>query len=81
MSTHTHTHTHSLHYPAPRYNRDKLETHVEFPLQGLDLSRHVQQQQAPGSSTLLYDLYAVSNHFGSLGGGHYTAYAKMPDGK
>jgi len=22
----------------------------------------------------LYDLFAVSNHFGSLGGGHYTAY-------
>ena len=25
---------------------------------------------------LIYDLYAVSNHFGGLGGGHYTAYAK-----
>lgn len=23
-----------------------------------------------------YDLYAISNHFGGLGGGHYTAYAK-----
>lgn len=23
-----------------------------------------------------YELYAVSNHYGSLGGGHYTAYAK-----
>lgn len=23
-----------------------------------------------------YELYAVSNHFGGLGGGHYTAYAK-----
>jgi ubiquitin carboxyl-terminal hydrolase 4/11 len=22
---------------------------------------------------VLYDLYAVSNHFGSLNGGHYTA--------
>ena len=27
---------------------------------------------------LLYDLYAVTNHFGSLYGGHYTAYAKNP---
>ncbi|EFA85169.1 peptidase C19 family protein [Heterostelium album PN500] len=27
----------------------------------------------PGS-TPLYDLFAVSNHYGSLGGGHYTAY-------
>lgn len=25
---------------------------------------------------LIYDLYAVSNHFGGMGGGHYTAYAK-----
>ena len=26
----------------------------------------------------MYDLYAVSNHFGGLGGGHYTAYVRMP---
>lgn len=25
---------------------------------------------------LIYDCYAVSNHMGGLGGGHYTAYAK-----
>lgn len=25
---------------------------------------------------IYYDLYAVSNHYGSLNGGHYTAYAK-----
>ena len=22
----------------------------------------------------IYDLYAISNHYGSLNGGHYTAY-------
>ena len=26
-----------------------------------------------------YELYAISNHYGSLGGGHYTAYAKNED--
>lgn len=24
---------------------------------------------------LLYDLYAITNHYGSLGFGHYTAFA------
>lgn len=26
----------------------------------------------------LYDLIAVSNHYGGMGGGHYTAFAKSP---
>ena len=30
------------------------------------------------SPNLLYDCYAISNHFGGCGGGHYTAYAKNP---
>ena len=31
-------------------------------------------------STYKYDLYAVSNHGGGLGGGHYWAYCKNNDG-
>jgi len=27
---------------------------------------------------LIYDCYAVSNHYGNMGFGHYTAYAKNP---
>lgn len=51
---------------------------VLFPLQQLDLSRYVlhAQEQPP-----IYDCYAVSNHYGGLGGGHYTAFAQMPDDK
>lgn len=30
--------------------------------------------------TLYYDLIGISNHFGSTGGGHYTAYCKYKDG-
>ena len=26
----------------------------------------------------VYDLYGVANHFGSLNGGHYTAFVKNP---
>jgi hypothetical protein len=29
----------------------------------------------------IYDCYAVSNHYGGLGGGHYTAYALNSDDK
>ncbi len=28
----------------------------------------------------VHDLYAVSNHMGSVGSGHYTSYCKMDDG-
>jgi ubiquitin carboxyl-terminal hydrolase 4/11/15 len=30
----------------------------------------------PKSEPKSYDLIAVANHYGGLGGGHYTAYAK-----
>ncbi|ELR25343.1 Ubiquitin carboxylterminal hydrolase 15, putative [Acanthamoeba castellanii str. Neff] len=56
-----------------KYWREKLDTFVDFPLDDLDLSPHV---LGPVSTPPVYELYAVSNHYGSLGGGHYTAYAK-----
>jgi ubiquitin carboxyl-terminal hydrolase 4/11/15 len=28
------------------------------------------------TESLIYDLYAISNHSGGMGGGHYTAYVK-----
>lgn len=34
--------------------------------------RHALQAVPP-----VYDLYAVSNHYGGLGGGHYTAYCHV----
>jgi hypothetical protein len=56
---------------------------VMFPLQGLDLSGYVRGSQGlhDPSQAPLYDCYAVSNHYGGLGGGHYTAYGQMPDDK
>ena len=29
----------------------------------------------------VYDLYAISNHYGSLNGGHYTAFVENPIAK
>ena len=30
------------------------------------------------NESMIYDLYGVSNHFGNMGFGHYTAYAQNP---
>lgn len=53
----------------------KLETFVDFPIDGLNMTPYVTLH--PGLQTsLIYDLYAVSNHVGSLEYGHYTAVCK-----
>ena len=33
---------------------------------------------AAASDTVLYDCYAISNHSGTMHGGHYTAYCRHP---
>eukprot|EP00826_Nyctotherus_ovalis_P037445 TRINITY_DN3411_c0_g2_i9.p1 TRINITY_DN3411_c0_g2~~TRINITY_DN3411_c0_g2_i9.p1 ORF type:complete len:986 (+),score=268.04 TRINITY_DN3411_c0_g2_i9:116-3073(+) len=50
---------------------ERLNTFVEYPLENLDLSGYVHDR----SAMQLYDLYAVSNHYGSTSFGHYTAFA------
>ena len=55
----------------------KLNDYIDFPIEGLDLTNYIVQNRNKNDSTkVIYDLYAISNHFGSLSGGHYTAYAK-----
>lgn len=34
-----------------------------------------------GQKTVKYNLFAISNHFGGLGGGHYTAYCRKEGGR
>lgn len=60
------------------YFKDKLEEKVNFPLEGLDLKPYViSHEDARGEPVILtYDLMAVTNHYGSLSFGHYTAYGK-----
>ncbi|EKX47038.1 hypothetical protein GUITHDRAFT_106951 [Guillardia theta CCMP2712] len=61
--------------------REKIETCVQFPLEDLDLSPYVRSLQRPGDAEdnpYLYDLYAVINHYGDAGFGHYTAFALSP---
>eukprot|EP00096_Caligus_rogercresseyi_P014828 TRINITY_DN7315_c0_g1_i3.p1 TRINITY_DN7315_c0_g1~~TRINITY_DN7315_c0_g1_i3.p1 ORF type:complete len:1142 (+),score=411.60 TRINITY_DN7315_c0_g1_i3:251-3676(+) len=53
--------------------RDKLDTLVDFPVNGLDMSSYIINRN---HDPAIYDLIAVSNHYGVMGGGHYTAMAK-----
>ncbi|XP_064012715.1 ubiquitin carboxyl-terminal hydrolase 4 isoform X2 [Pogoniulus pusillus] len=64
---------HLKRFSYSRYWRDKLDTVVEFPVRGLNMSEFVCD---PRAGSYVYDLIAVSNHYGAMGVGHYTAFAK-----
>ena len=57
-----------------RHYRDKIDLFIDCPLYDLDLSQFVRNPHEKANAR--YDLIAVSNHMGGLGGGHYTAHAK-----
>ena len=50
----------------------KITKFVDFPLEGLNLNNYILGK----TEDMIYDLYAVSNHYGGLSGGHYTAYCQ-----
>ncbi|KAF5179141.1 Ubiquitin carboxyl-terminal hydrolase [Thalictrum thalictroides] len=68
---------HLKRFSYSRYLKNKLDTFVNFPTHNLDLRNYVKSNAAAQSHT--YELYAISNHYGGLGGGHYSAYAKLSE--
>lgn len=82
---------HLKRFSNNRTFRDKIDTHIDFPIEGLDLTDMVKERAAARKllesgvdiesfgfnnldEPLIYDLYAVDEHLGGLGGGHYRAY-------
>ncbi|GAA5997929.1 uncharacterized protein JCM10292_006915 [Rhodotorula paludigena] len=64
---------------------DKIETQVQYPLAGLDLTaflpppltdKHGQPMSPGPPKGYVYDLFGVTNHYGNLSSGHYTAYVR-----
>ena len=55
----------------------KIDSVVSFPLDGFDLNNLILSKIKDSKETI-YDLYAVSNHYGNMGFGHYTAFARNP---
>ncbi|ERN11918.1 ubiquitin carboxyl-terminal hydrolase 5 [Amborella trichopoda] len=68
---------HLKRFSYSRSMKHKLETFVNFPIHDLDLTDYVAHKS--GSSRQLYELYALSNHYGGMGSGHYTAHVKLLD--
>jgi ubiquitin C-terminal hydrolase len=54
--------------------RDKITAHVDFPIEGFDVCQHISGPK----NRPAYNLFAISNHYGMLDGGHYTAYCRSP---
>ena len=50
---------------------------VEFPIENLNMEKYM---CGPDKQFSKYDLFAVSQHYGGMGGGHYTAICKNIDG-
>lgn len=57
--------------------KHKLETFVNFPIHDLDLTNYVAHKNS--SRSQIYELYALTNHYGGMGSGHYTAHIKVSD--
>ncbi|RKP01610.1 hypothetical protein CXG81DRAFT_11753 [Caulochytrium protostelioides] len=59
--------------------RNKIDTYVEYETGSLSLTHVVAAPRdvpPPQREAYVYDLYAISNHYGGLSGGHYTANIK-----
>ncbi|KAJ8749980.1 hypothetical protein K2173_013895 [Erythroxylum novogranatense] len=63
---------HLKRFSYTRFMKNKLDSYVEFPVDDLDLSSYISYKN--GRTSHRYMLYAISNHYGSMGGGHYTAF-------
>ena len=55
----------------------KNDSLIEFPIDNLDLRNYVVSDCE--KSNAIYDLYAISQHYGSLSSGHYTAVCRNRD--
>ncbi|XVF76057.1 hypothetical protein PTKIN_Ptkin13bG0235800 [Pterospermum kingtungense] len=70
---------HLKRFSYSRFFKNKLETYVDFPIHDLNLSNYI--SHIDGQSSNRYQLYAISNHYGGMGGGHYTAFVDHGHGR
>ncbi|KAI4381571.1 hypothetical protein MLD38_007632 [Melastoma candidum] len=66
---------HLKRFSYSRSMKHKLETFVNFPIHDFDLTNYIANKN--NYRRQLYELYALTNHYGGMGSGHYTAYIKL----
>lgn len=73
---------HLKRFSNSRSLADKIDAEIEFPVRGLNMNERLGERRLrvqKGATDLedsIYDLTGVVNHYGGLGGGHYTAFAQ-----
>ena len=60
-------------------NNNKIQSHVEFPIDNLDLTPFISKDKRD-KNNYIYSLYAVTYHSGDTSNGHYWASCKNLDG-
>ncbi|KAI5560173.1 hypothetical protein BDE02_16G028800 [Populus trichocarpa] len=68
---------HLKRFSYSRSMKHKLETFVNFPIRDFDLTNYIANKN--NTQRQLYELYALTNHYGGMGSGHYTAHIKLLD--
>ncbi|KZT67329.1 cysteine proteinase [Daedalea quercina L-15889] len=87
---------HLKRFSSKGHFTDKIETFVDYPLKNLELTNYMPPPLPPGVHNggqqlsrddpraqippYRYDLYGVTNHFGTLSSGHYTAFISSRGG-
>ena len=73
---------HLKRFTYDEYSRDKNETTVRYPLE-IDMKDRILSKTTGTAEEVaaetVYALFAVSTHFGGMGGGHYTAAARSTE--
>jgi hypothetical protein len=62
---------HLKRFSYTQFTRNKLEPFVDFPTSDLDLTPYITDKSKQPKSH--FRLFAISNHYGNMRGGHYTA--------
>ncbi|KAL0369879.1 UNVERIFIED_CONTAM: Ubiquitin carboxyl-terminal hydrolase 5 [Sesamum angustifolium] len=68
---------HLKRFSYSRSMKHKLDTFVNFPIHDFDLTNYVANKNS--TRRQIYELYALINHYGGMGSGHYTAHIKLLD--